>query len=117
MHRFIDMLTARPRLLRPRSVRIDDMTVGTALTRRAVLGQAAAVTAAGALGGAAGTDWPFTGAIFAVNADERWPWFGPLLPRGGDPQPALRSSFSLRERSAIERSTALDLYPRVAARP
>ena len=63
-----------------------------------------------------GTDWPWTGELFAPNAPQRWPWFVSYLPRRGDPNPVLSQAFTRPNRLRLERSNALALYPSVAAR-
>jgi 6-methylsalicylate decarboxylase len=63
-----------------------------------------------------GTDWPWTGELFADNAAQRWPWFVDFLPSGNDPDPALSEAFVRPDRLRLERNNALALYPGVAAR-
>jgi 6-methylsalicylate decarboxylase len=63
-----------------------------------------------------GTDWPWTGELFAPTAPEQWPWFVNYLPSGGDPNPVLSQAFTRPNRLRLERANALALYPSVATR-
>lgn len=59
-----------------------------------------------------GTDYPFTGWMFAPNAQEVAPWFADDLPtRNGDPEPVLSRIWNRPERIAVERQNAGRLYP------
>src|SRR5262249_42325324 len=63
-----------------------------------------------------GTDWPWTGELFAPDAPQRWPCFVHYLPRGGDLNPVLSQAFTRPNRLRVERANALALCPSVAAR-
>jgi predicted TIM-barrel fold metal-dependent hydrolase len=60
-----------------------------------------------------GSDWPFARQLFEVPASDVPEWGAHLVPRDGDPAPALRD-LSEAERAQIDRGTAGDLLPRLA---
>jgi predicted TIM-barrel fold metal-dependent hydrolase len=61
-----------------------------------------------------GSDWPFARELFEVPTSEVPPWGDRLVPRDGDPAPALRS-LSQGERAQVDRGTAEELLPRLAS--
>ena len=60
-----------------------------------------------------GSDWPFARQLFEVQPSKVPQWGADLVPRDGDPAPALRD-LSGDERAQIDRGTAVDLFPRLA---
>jgi len=61
-----------------------------------------------------GSDWPFTRQLFETSVSEVPDWAAGLVPREGDPAPAL-GDLTLGERTQVDRGTAEALLPRLAA--
>jgi 6-methylsalicylate decarboxylase len=62
-----------------------------------------------------GSDFPFARALFEASASDLPDWAADLVPREGDPSPAL-SGLSANERAQVDRGTTTALLPRLADR-
>ncbi len=62
-----------------------------------------------------GSDFPFARALFEASASDLPAWATDLVPRGGDPSPALRR-LATNERAQVDRGTTAALLPRFADR-
>jgi hypothetical protein len=60
-----------------------------------------------------GSDWPFARQLFEVAPSDVPEWGAGLVPRDGDPAPALRD-LSEDERAQIDRKTAVEIISRFA---
>jgi hypothetical protein len=60
-----------------------------------------------------GSDWPFARQLFEVPASEVPEWGSDLVPRAGDPAPAL-GDLSPGDRAQVDRGTAESLLPRLS---
>jgi 6-methylsalicylate decarboxylase len=60
-----------------------------------------------------GSDWPFARQLFEVSGADVPDWGAALVPRDGDPAPAL-AALSQGERAQVDRRTAETLIPRIA---
>jgi hypothetical protein len=59
-----------------------------------------------------GSDWPFARRLFEASAEEVPDWGADLVPRDGDPAPAL-NALDADERLRVDHGTALALVPRL----
>jgi hypothetical protein len=63
-----------------------------------------------------GSDWPFARRLFEAAEAELPDSAAQLAPRDGDPAPAL-ARLPAHERAQVDRGTASELFPRLAADP